>query len=293
MVICYRKKSFGIRFRRDSIIKITIILIIFAAFLSFSNEKEQEKYACIKKIEEKLFDGDKIDWDIGKIEFRFNGWEDVDSDVYTMLYYSPEASKERFELIKLDVKDGINPVFIRKSYGKSKDGRYIVADFELTSDKGEILIRILKTYNKDYVYYSEFEMKTMVYSFERMENYRYPNIFMITEEYENVRTDPVNSEIIDERTPFKPKGIIKEYDKKGNLTAKILRDKPNFQIHYVYLSMGKLYKIETFNGFYDKLETLWKADNLTLNEKIEAGKLEKYEKDYSKMNNIYRRDFNN
>ena len=44
--------------------------------------------------------------------------------------------------------------------------------------------------------------------------------------------------------------------------------------------MGKLYKIETFNGFYDKLETLWKADNLTLNEKIEAGKLEKYEKDY-------------
>ena len=228
---------------------------------------------------EKLFDGDKIDWTNEKIEFYYCGWEDVDSNVYTMRYYSPEISKERFE--RLDTADGVLPFFVRKSYGKSEDGRYIVADFELTSNKGEILTRILKTYDKEYVNYDEFEMETTVYSFGRMENYRYPNIFMITEEYKNVRTNYVNSEMIDIRTLLKPNGTTKEYDKKGNLRAKILRIKPDFQIHYVYLSTGKLYKIETFNGFHEKLKTLWKTGDLTLNEKVEADKIEKYEKDYA------------
>ena len=261
--------------------KNNVLMILFATilvFFSFSESIEKEKKIYIKKIEDKLINGDKIDWNNEKIEFYYCGWEDVDSNVYTMQYYSPEISKNKFE--RLDVADGIHPFFVRKSYGKSKDGRDIIADFELTSDKGIVLVRILKTYNEKYVNYDDFELKTTVYSFERMENYKYPDTFIIIEEYENVRTNLVNSEIIDERTPLKPKGIIKEYSKAGNLTAKISRIKPEFQIHQVYLSTGKLYKIETFNGVHEKLKTFWKETNLISSERIEAEKIEKYEKDY-------------
>ena len=259
---------------------LVILFIIFFTFLCFAENNEEEKKIYIKNMKSKLFEGDKIDWDNKKLENRFNGWEDVDSNVFTMQYYSSEASAERFEKIKLDIADGIHPVFMRKSYGRLKDGRYIVADFELTTDKGEILTRILKTYNKEHVNYDDFETKTTVYSFERIENYKYLGTFMVVEEYENVRTDPVNSEILDERTPLKPKGIIKEYDKNGNLIAKILRITPELQVHRVYLTTEKLYKIEVFNGVHEKLRTLWKEKSLTADEKKEAATIEEYEKGY-------------
>ena len=40
------------------------------------------------------------------------------------------------------------------------------------------------------------------------------------------------------------------------------------------------YKIEIFNGVHKKLKTVWKETGLILNEKMEAEKIENYEKDY-------------
>ena len=88
-----------------------ILLIIFFLYLSFSKDIEKDKKIYIKRIESQILDNDKIDWNNEKIEFYYCGWEDVDSNVFTMLYYSPEISKDRFE--RLDVADGILPFFVK------------------------------------------------------------------------------------------------------------------------------------------------------------------------------------